>query len=94
MTTKQLADQLDFHWTHQLRPRLDGLTDDEYFWQPAPDPAPFTTIVWRLAHVIVGVLAVRNHAHFGRPPSASSTTSIQTWIDGVLYAHTNNTKES
>ena len=25
-----LVDQLDWHWTHQLRPRLDGLTDDEY----------------------------------------------------------------
>jgi hypothetical protein len=32
--TTQLADQLDRHWREQLRPRLDGLTDDEYFWQP------------------------------------------------------------
>ena len=29
-----LADQLDWHWRSQLRPRLDGLTDDEYFWEP------------------------------------------------------------
>jgi len=29
-----LADQLDWHWQHQLRPRLDGLTDEEYFWEP------------------------------------------------------------
>jgi DinB family protein len=83
----QLADQIDFHWTNQLRPRLDGLTDDEYFWcpvpncwtvhpdgsidfeYPAPVPAPFTTIAWRLAHVIVGVLAMRNHSHFGGPPA-------------------------
>jgi len=82
-----LADQIDYHWTNQLRPRLDGLTDDEYFWQPVPDcwtvhpdgaidftfpqpqPAPFTTIAWRLAHVIVGVLAMRNHSHFGGPPA-------------------------
>lgn len=34
--TDQLADQLDWHWQHQLRPRLDGLTDDEYFWEPVP----------------------------------------------------------
>ena len=72
---------------HQLRPRLDGLTDDEYFWCrcrtagpctptarstsriPEPEPAPFTTIAWRLAHVIVGVLAMRNHSHFGGPPA-------------------------
>ena len=92
-----LRDQLEFHWTHQLRPRLEGLTDEEYFWEPAPqpwnvhrrgsstapvqagggdftidfafpapDPAPVTTIAWRLGHVIVGVLAMRNAAHFGR----------------------------
>ena len=34
-----------------------------------PEPAPFTTIAWRLAHVIVGVLAMRNHSHFGGPPA-------------------------
>ena len=91
-TTDQLVEQLDFHWQHFLRPRLDGLTDAEYFWQPVPDcwtvhqdgavdfiypepdPPPFTTIGWRLAHVIVGVFAVRNHNHFGAPPA-----SYQTW---------------
>jgi hypothetical protein len=31
-----LAEQLDWHWQYQLRPRLDGLTDDEYFWEPVP----------------------------------------------------------
>ncbi|GHF11922.1 hypothetical protein GCM10017786_52260 [Amycolatopsis deserti] len=95
-----LRDQIDWHWTHQLRDRLAGLTDDEYFWEPAPgswnvrprgtstapvqggsgamtidfafpepDPAPITTISWRLGHVIVGVLATRNAAHFGRTPT-------------------------
>lgn len=34
--TSQLTDQLDRHWHAQLRPRLDGLTDDEYFWEPVP----------------------------------------------------------
>lgn len=34
--TSALADQLDWHWRHQLRPRLDGLADDEYFWEPVP----------------------------------------------------------
>ncbi|WP_120005101.1 DinB family protein [Nesterenkonia muleiensis] len=92
-----LRDQIDWHWRHQLRPRLEGLTDQEYFWEPAPDswnvrphgtgnapiqagsgnmiiefaapppePEPFTTIAWRLGHVIVGVLAMRNASHFGR----------------------------
>ena len=114
--TTQLTDQLDFHWNLALRPRLEGLTDDEYFWQPVPDcwtvhqdgsidytypapePAPFTTIAWRLAHVIVGVLAVRNHAHFGGPPAdylswpyaRDAATALRqlddayrAWIDGA-----------
>lgn len=34
----ELLDQLDWHWHAQLRPRLDGLTDDEYFWAPSPGP--------------------------------------------------------
>ncbi len=93
-----LLDQLDWHWRHQLRPRLDGLTDEEYFWEPVPgwnvrprgcgdapvragagdftidwawpqpDPAPVTTIAWRLGHIVVGVLAMRNAAHFGGAP--------------------------
>jgi hypothetical protein len=33
----QVLDQLDFHWSAQLRPRLEGLTDEEYLWEPAPD---------------------------------------------------------
>jgi hypothetical protein len=32
---KELAEQLDWHWQNQLRPRLTGLTDEEYFWEPA-----------------------------------------------------------
>ena len=96
----ELSDQITWHWDRQLRPRLDGLTDDEYFWEPVPgawsvrprgpgaapvqagggamtldfafpvpDPEPFTTIAWRLGHVIVGVLAMRNASHFGRTPT-------------------------
>ncbi|TYR58821.1 DinB family protein [Streptomyces parvus] len=35
--SEQLADQLDWYWHKNLRPRLDGLTDEEYFWEPVPD---------------------------------------------------------
>jgi DinB family protein len=34
--SRELTEQLDWHWQNHLRPRLDGLTDDEYFWEPAP----------------------------------------------------------
>jgi hypothetical protein len=84
-----LREQLTFHWDHHVRPRLDGLTDEEYLWEPVegcwsirrrggawvpdfempePDPAPVTTIAWRLGHVVVGVFAMRNASHFGGPP--------------------------
>ncbi|MFI5935921.1 DinB family protein [Actinoplanes sp. NPDC051494] len=86
-----LREQWEFHWNHQIKDRLAGLTDDEYFWSPVPNawnvrrdgtdvtidytypepvPAPFTTIAWRLGHVIVGVLAIRNAAHFGAPAAS------------------------
>jgi hypothetical protein len=32
--THQLTEQLDRHWRQQLRPRYEGLTDAEYFWEP------------------------------------------------------------
>jgi hypothetical protein len=32
----EIVDQIESHWRHQLRPRLEGLTDEEYFWQPVP----------------------------------------------------------
>ena len=102
--TDRLLEQLTFHWDHQLRPGLDDLTDDEYFWEPVegcwnlrprgeartpmaagggdvvadfafpePTPAPVTTIAWRLAHLIVGVLGSRNAIHFGGPPAEYPT---------------------
>lgn len=30
-----LIEQLDGHWRRQLRERLSGMTDEEYFWEPA-----------------------------------------------------------
>jgi len=114
-----LREQLTWHWTHQLRDRLDGLTDDEYFWEPVPGcwsvrpgdtgttidfafpqpvPPPFTTIAWRLAHVNVGVLAMRSASHFGRaatgydtfPYAATANEALaqldeeyETWLAGV-----------
>lgn len=125
-----LLDQTDWHWVNHLRPRLAGMTDAEYLWEPVPGawsvrprgtgsapirvgggartidfavpepvPAPFTTIAWRIGHVLVGVLGERNANHFGRDPvsyesfhyAATATEALAqleaeyaTWRDGVL----------
>lgn len=34
--TTHLLEQLTWHWEKYARPRLDGLSDDEYFWEPVP----------------------------------------------------------
>lgn len=95
----ELLLQLTWHWENQLRPRLSGLTDQEYLWEPVagcwslrpraeattamavgggdwvldfalpePEPAPVTTIAWRVGHLLVGVFGSRNASHFGGPP--------------------------
>ena len=109
-----LLEQLTWHWEQALRPRLDGLTDDEYRWEPAPgawnvrpraeartapigggdtviefafptpDPPPVTTIAWRLAHVIVGVFAMRSASHFGGPPTDWGTHPYAATADEAL----------
>jgi hypothetical protein len=83
---QDLSEQLTWHWDAQLRPRLVGITDAEYVWEPAPrawsvrqigsgefapdwqwpapEPAPVTTIGWRLCHIWM-VLAQRADFHFG-----------------------------
>lgn len=33
---RQLIDQLDWHWQNQLRARFDGLSDEEFLWEPVP----------------------------------------------------------
>jgi hypothetical protein len=96
---QEISEQLTWHWEQQLRGRLVGLTDQEYFWEPAPDswnvrprgestapiqagrgdftidfafpepdPAPITTIAWRLGHLIVGVFGARIGNHFAGHP--------------------------
>jgi len=32
----QLLELLEWHWANLVRPRLDGLSDDEYLWEPVP----------------------------------------------------------
>jgi hypothetical protein len=32
----ELVEQLDWHWRGLLRPRFEGLGDEEYLWEPVP----------------------------------------------------------
>lgn len=96
--TDDLLFQLDFYWDHMLMPRLEGLTDEEYLWEPVegcwsirpqedgtgmidwsfppPEPPPFTTIAWRMAHISVLVLGMRASSHFG---DGSLTIATAQW---------------
>lgn len=121
-----LADQIDWLWRTQARPRLDGLSDGEYRWEPLPGawnvrpsggppgrgastvgsgagvvdfsfdpptPTPVTTIAWRLAHLVVGVLGKRNAHYFGGPSTGYRTYDYPLTADEALadldaaYAH-------
>jgi uncharacterized damage-inducible protein DinB len=70
--TRLIGSQMDEAY-RLVRDRVEGLTDDEFFWEPVadcwsvrpgddgrwhgdyaipdPEPAPFTTIGWRLVHL-------------------------------------------
>lgn len=82
-----VPEQLDWLSRTQARPRLDGLSHEEYLWEPAPgawpvrrtgerneldwasptpDPAPVTTIAWRLGHVTPSVTSAP-----GRPSTSA-----------------------
>ena len=71
---------------------------EEAYGVSPPEPAPVTTIAWRLGHVIVGCLGARNAAHFAGPPAdyfswdypgtaagalAQLDAGIETWLAGV-----------
>jgi hypothetical protein len=95
---EQLVEQLDWYWREMFRPRLDGLTDEEYLWEPVPgcwsvrpsgdrryvpdwqwpppEPAPVTTIGWRLCHIGCSVLGIRASNHFG---DGSLTIETMDW---------------
>jgi DinB superfamily len=110
----ELLDQLTWYWDAHARPRLDGLTDDEHFWEPVhgcwsvrhradavggqacgagemvvdfelpePDPPPYTTIAWRLAHVTV-VFDERLGRHLAGPATSRSSAVYAVDAAGAL----------
>ncbi|MFI9024859.1 DinB family protein [Streptomyces sp. NPDC053560] len=69
----RLTEQLDRHWRHQLRGRLEGLTGEEYFWEPVAD-----------AHIIVGVFGMRVANHFGGPKTDYESFAYAGSAQGAL----------
>jgi hypothetical protein len=82
-----LVDQLDWHWQHQLRPGFDGLTDEEYLWEPVPGCWNIRPVGASSTPDAVGSGAYRlDHAY--PPPDPPPVTTIA-WrlghiITGVL----------
>ena len=106
-SVNDLSEQLTWHWSAQARPRLVGLEDREYFWEPTPgawnvretsdglavpdwewpvpEPAPVTTIGWRLCHVWL-ILAQRADFHFGARTLTVETVQWPGSADAALEA--------
>ena len=110
--TKENLLNLSDYTFQRTRARLEGLTDDEYFWEPTPDcwtirrqadghyiadwavplsgTGPFTTIAWRLWHLINCYGAARNAAWLDVHVSdaaaeipAAAVTSDAAFADGT-----------
>lgn len=69
-----LRDQIDWHWNHHVRPRLAGLTDEEYFWEPAPGSWNVRPRGTGTAPVQAGTGAVTIDFAFPEPDPAPVTT--------------------
>jgi len=62
-----VIDQLGFYWDTSLRPRLQGVTDDEYFWEPVDG-------AWSVRPDANGVMRVDGEGL--RPPDPPPVTTI------------------
>ena len=88
----EVVDQLESHWRHQLRPRLTGLTDDEYFWQPVPDCWTISPRGASQAPMSFG--AGEYTMDFGEPVNGREPVTTIAWRLGHLivgFAETNGT---
>ena len=92
---KEVLDLVHEAYDNRLMPRLRGLTDEEYLWEPVPDcwtvhpngngtfradwgfifseVPPFTTIAWRMCHLIDCYGGRRMAKWFGLPERPSPT---------------------
>lgn len=71
---QQLRDQIDWHWNHHVRPRFDGLTDEEYLWEPVADSWNVRPRGTGTAPVQAGAAAMTIDFAFPEPDPAPVTT--------------------
>lgn len=102
-----LLTQVDWWWAAIFRPRIEGVTDEELWWQPAPDcwtlhrgddggfryewppgsrgetTPPFTTLAWRLCHLVFPAMANWTLALEGRGETAADLTFPERGAEAV-----------
>ena len=87
-----LRDQFEWHWEHQLRPRLAGLSDEEYLWEPVAgswsvrprDVARTPMAAGAGEFTIDWAFPEPTPAHFDRAPVGYSTFSYSGTAAGAL----------
>jgi len=78
----------EFAWSpggnvwHLARSERDGRWTIPYSWVP-PQPAPFTTIAWRMAHMAVNKVLVLDHA-FGARKARLAALDLPGDVDGMV----------
>jgi hypothetical protein len=80
--THELTEQLDWHWRVQLRPRLGGLSDEEYLWEPVAG-------CWSLrpraeARTAMAAGAAATVADFAHPPPDPEPITTIAWRMGHI----------
>ena len=60
-----ITGQLEFYWDVHLKPRLHGLTDDEYFWEPVLG-------CWNVRQTTAGVFVMEDAFPAPEPPPVTT----------------------
>ncbi len=83
----RLHEQLSWHWHEHLRPRLEGLSDDEYLWEPVPgcwSLRPRREAVTPMAAGGGGVVADFDHPEPVPPPVTTIAWRMAHLLVGVF----------
>jgi hypothetical protein len=90
--SERLAEQLDRHWRKNLRPRLDGLTDEEYFWEPVRGCWSIRPHGTSTAPMSAG--SGEWTVDFASPDPVPAPVTTIAWSDGTSAARTSTSRHS